>query len=56
VRVELMDRETGKIYDASVIKQLIEDGAIKDMARFRECEVPPYGKTDGQSSLSHRTE
>lgn len=36
-----MDCQTGKIYDGSVIKQLICDGAIVDRSRFKEMVVPP---------------
>jgi uncharacterized protein YecA (UPF0149 family) len=36
-----MDTRTGEIYEASVIKQLIASGAIKERNRFREMALPP---------------
>jgi uncharacterized protein YecA (UPF0149 family) len=36
-----MDVQTGKIYDNSVIQQLIKDKAILDGSRFRRMELPP---------------
>lgn len=36
-----MDCQTGKIYENSVIQQLIKDGAIADKSRFKRMELPP---------------
>ena len=36
-----MDCNTGRIYEDSLIQQLISDGAITDKKRFKQMSVPP---------------
>lgn len=36
-----MDTQTGNIYQATVIKSLIDSGAIQDRSRFKPMDLPP---------------